>query len=377
MSAPANKKGGKRPTPDWPARKPVQPTIAAKGTGPLSMVEHSTSEQYLDSSQAGKIEPHKGQDNTSGKKFYDSKPHSEALDAKAKRAAANQPDKAGPTQKPEPFFVGRAGRARLTKPGLGLLCAYIPISWHDSKGVIKVVSRLLPRLPDVSGSLFITYTLDRHLFSNPASAFDYARQLIRKMFAQLRKGVTWQGKLYQINAPYCVKVEFHEDEEGWPHFHVIVLTRRFIPAELLDHLWGLGRVNVKRITNEDFHYLLKYVAKGIGYPAWVLDRHRIRIFQSSRGFLKPIEGIDEPKAKRALAKKRKRASYTIRERLERWARMGLFNTNGHYKSILLPRPFQQLFDELVHSVAEDNRYLGFGLIKINHLTELTTWLIIN
>ncbi len=385
MSTAANNQGGKRRSTDWPASKPVLPTIAAKSTGPLSTVEHSQSEQYLDSSQAGKIESRKRQDQTSEKEVSVTKPHSEALDAKAKRAAALQSDppqppanpnplKAGPTQRPQAVVGGRAGRARQTPAKLGLLCAYTPISWHDPKGVIKVVQRLLPRLPDVSGSLFHTYTLDRNLFSDPATAFEIARNKIRKLYARLRKGIKWEGKLYQIDAPYCVKVEFHEDEDGWPHFHVIYLTRRYIPADLLDHLWGLGRINVKRITNDDFHYLLKYVAKGVGYPEWVLSRHRIRIFQSSHGFLKPIEG-PEPEIKGASKTGRKRASYTIRERLKRWARMGLLNENGRCKTIQLPRPFQQQFDELVLSIAEDGRYLGFGLIKINHLTELEIWLL--
>ena len=32
--------------------------------------------------------------------------------------------------------------------------------------------------------------------------------------------------------------------------------------------------------------------------------------------------------------------------------------------MLLVRPFQQLFDELVFSIAEEGRYLGLGLIKM-------------
>ncbi len=372
MSAPANNHGGKRRSADWPAKVPVLPTLAANATGLLSMVEHSQSEQDLDSLQAGIIKTHHRQDKSS-RKSNSTKPHSEGLPSKTKRAAGHQLDKAGPPIRPQAVIGGRAGRARETPAKLGLLCAHTPTSWHDPKGVVKVVQRLLPRLPDVSGSLFHTYTLDRNLFSGPAAAFEIARDKFRKLYARLRNGIKWEGKFYQIDAPYCVKVEFHEDEDGWPHFHVIYLTHRYIPSALLDHLWAFGRVNVKRITNDDFHYLLKYVAKGVGYPEWVLSRHRIRIFQSSRGFLKPLEG-PEPEAK-GTKKKLKRASYTIRERLERWARMGLFNENGRWKTILLSQPFQQLFDELVHSVAEDNRYLGFGLIKINHSTELAIWLL--
>ncbi len=275
------------------------------------------------------------------------------------------------TQRREVVVGGRAGRARLTRPGVGLLCEYIPISWHHEKGILKVVRRLLPRLPDVSGALFLTFTLDHYLFSGPASAFEFARKKIRRVFAALRKGVMWKGKLYQVDAPYCVKVEFHADEDGWPHFHAIQLTHRFIPGELLNHLWGLGRVNVERITNDDFHYLLKYATKGISYPLWVLSRQRIRIFQGSPGFLKPVEKRKTKKLKKPF---NQRASYTIEERLKRWERMALVHVDDHYRTMLLGGPFQQLFDELVHSVAEDNRYLGLGLIKINDTNDLIPWL---
>jgi len=73
---------------------------------------------------------------------------------------------------------------------------------------------------------------------------------------------------------------------------------------------------------------------------------------------------------------RPRASYTIGERLYRWARMALFNKNGRCQTIVLPQPFQQLFDELVYSIAEDGRYLGLGLVKINQPIELQKWLLI-
>ncbi len=222
--------------------------------------------------------------------------------------------------------------------------------------------------------LFITFTLDRNLFKGPAEAFELARQKIRKIFARLRKGVMWEGKSYQVDKPYCVKVEFHADQDGWPHFHVIQLTRRYIPGELLTELWDFGRPNIKRITNDEFLYMLKYATKGIGYPDWVLSRHRIRIFQASPGFLKPAEGKKTTKAKGALKPKCKRASYTIGDRLERWSRTAVLNKNGQCQAILLNEPFQKLFDELIHSIAEEDRYLGLGLVKINHKMELTQWL---
>lgn len=327
MSTTPKKRGGKRRSADWPACKPVLPSIAAPDTGSLSRWS-TAREQYLDSLPAGKIDQRPGQDRISGKKLTVTKPH--FAPAKARRAARLQSDspkpraktkplKAGPPQRPQAVVGGRAGRSRETPPVMGLLCEYIPISWHHEKGIIKVVRRLLPRLPDVSGMLFLTFSLDRNLFSGPASAFELARQRIRKLFARLRKGIMWMGKTYKIAAPYCVKVEFHGDDEGWVHFHVILLTRRFIPGDLLNYLWDLGRVNVARISNDDFHYLLKYSCKGVGYPPWALSRRRLRIFQPSHGFLLAVE---KPEAKEGPKTKRERVSYTIGQRLERWSPNG-------------------------------------------------------
>ncbi len=85
-------------------------------------------------------------------------------------------------------------------------------------------------------------------------------------------------------------MEFHES--GWVHYHVMFLTQRFVPKELLSELWGLGWVKAQRITRSDFHYLLKYVTKSDELPEWVKKRKRLRVFQTTKGFLKA-----EPKAK--------------------------------------------------------------------------------
>jgi len=368
------------------AKKPVLPSINADATGPLSRWS-TAREQYLDSIPAGIIAPQQGQDQTL-EKSTSTPTHFETMPGTAQRALSLQTEsppapsstnqvKAGPTQRPEAIVGGRAGRARETPPGFGLLCGYSPASWHHPKGIKKVIARLKARFPSVAGKLFNTFTLDHNLFSGPESAFDYARQKIRKVYARLRKGVMWEGKFYQIDAPYCVKVEFHEDELGWPHFHTIQLTGRYIPGELLAHLWQLGWVYVERIEKDDFKYLFDYATKGSDYPEWVLSRRRLRIFQSSHGFLKPIAKPEKQPAQVPYKPRDKRASYTIRERLERWARTALVQKNdGQYRTVLLARPYQHLFDEIIHSVSEDRRYLGLGLIKINHKTDLLQWKII-
>jgi hypothetical protein len=198
----------------------------------------------------------------------------------------------------------RGGRA-VNDPLLGdepTIKEFIPASWFHPGGIYKVLARFWDRLPEVSGKLFLTFTLD----------------WLRKVFYQLRQGVGHAGKIYVIDAPYCIKVEFHES--GWVHYHAIFLTRRFLPKEVLAALWDRGWVKVQRITTDEFNYLLAYVTKPDDLPAWVLKRKRLRVFQTTKGFLKPLP--PQPKA-RSLKEPRKRNSYTMAERFGRWACMAV------------------------------------------------------
>jgi len=377
--------GGSRCSPDWPARKPVLPTITAvaAATGPLSRWS-AAREQYLDSSKAGKIEARPGQDRISSPSISVGSGQSAKMPSIERMAPglvrlafpSRNSEAAEPEHKREVIISGLAARAWEDGPGIGVLSEFCPASWHDPRGLRKVLRRIMSRLPDVAGALFLTLTFDRKLFADAGSAHDTGRPQIRKVMDKLRQGVTWNAKLYEIDAGYCVKVEFHNDD--WPHYHLIVLTRRYVPVELLAELWGNGICHVRRINNHRFHYLLKYVTKSGRYPDWVLGRKRLRVFQPSHGFMKPTDAAvpERPKPKAAPGQPRKRASYTIGQRLHRWSRMALYNENGRfYRTILLARPFRELFDVLVLSIAEGNRYLGNGFIKINQARELIPWLL--
>ncbi len=177
---------------------------------------------------------------------------------------------------------------------------FIPASWFHPVGIFKVLARFWDRLPDVSGMLFLTFTLDPKNYSDEEAGFEDSRDWLRKLFFELRHGVEHEGKTYVIDAPYCIKVEFHES--GWVHYHAIFLTRRFLPKELLASLWDRGWVKVQRITNDDFYYLLKYVTKPDDLPEWVKKRKRLRVFQTTKGFLKPLtDSPAEPKSDLAKA----------------------------------------------------------------------------
>jgi hypothetical protein len=249
-----------------------------------------------------------------------------------------------------------------------VLRPYHPASWFDPVGIRKVLRKILPRLPDVSAKLFLTFTIDPKLFANPSVAYEMARDRLRRIFFKLRRGVEWKGKRYVIDASYCVKLEFHKN--GCAHFHVIFLTRRFLPAELLTELWGYGRPHVCRISNEKFHYLLKYVTKGGDLPEWVKGRTRLRVFQSSRGFYRTPSESKPP----ATSTRRKRRVTVIGERLARWSKTALLQQGETVRQILLGAPFADLLADLILPIAKERRYLGNGHIIINDIGDLIPWI---
>jgi hypothetical protein len=103
----------------------------------------------------------------------------------------------------------------------------------------------------------------------------------------------------------------------------------------------------------------------------VLKRKRLRVFQTTKGFLKPLP--PEPKTI-SLKEPRKRASYTMDERFWRWACMGVIRQSGKARTIKFQIQYRELFDQLVLSAALDGRYKGNGEIVINRKDGLIKWL---
>jgi hypothetical protein len=66
---------------------------------------------------------------------------------------------------------------------------FVPASWFHPVGIFKVLARFWDRLPDVSGKLFLTFTLDPKNYANEETAFEDSRDWLRKVFYQLRHGV--------------------------------------------------------------------------------------------------------------------------------------------------------------------------------------------
>ena len=162
------------------------------------------------------------------------------------------------------------------------LHAYAAESWFTTEGARIKAKRLQQAgIPDLSNWRFITLTLAiRHL--SPWEAYQKGKQRIRRFLAKFRSAVG--GRFL-----WCWKLEFHHDDDGYPHWHLLIDYRKRMPPEILRDLeawWGLGRVNVRRVRRQDIPYLFKYVAKGPeDLPEWVCrHRGRLRVFQACRGF---------------------------------------------------------------------------------------------
>ena len=144
-------------------------------------------------------------------------------------------------------------------------------------------------------------------------------------------------KLYKIPR-YCWKLEFHEADENaevWPHWHLLLDYKRKIRWEDVQKCWGLGRVNVKAVTNARFEYLFKYVSKALDeLPYWFAGMIRPRCWQTSMNFYsgfadntageskkqaspRPVreDRADDTKNETSLSQRE-----TLGERLGRWSR---------------------------------------------------------
>ena len=195
-----------------------------------------------------------------------------------------------------------------------VLSPYIPASWWDTLGVRKMVKRLLRRgFPPLFGWLFVTATVDPDQFDSPVEAYLAADDRLRRMIHALRESG------YHI-VRYFWKFELHRN--SWPHWHLGLDTREFIPNEAIEAAWGYGFTKTKRVTKErDFKYLFKYVCKDPGdLPEWVLDfPRRIRVFQTSAGF---YGGMTQARLAKESATELIEKRVTLRSKIIHWDTLG-------------------------------------------------------
>jgi len=172
----------------------------------------------------------------------------------------------------------------------------------------------------------LTFTVDPELFDNPEEAFKHVTQ--KRAIARVMKEIS--PYLNQINgriAWFCV-IEWQEN--GWPHWHVLVdadfvsivavrrAWRRFVPKSKrhlirpnIDSL-GIVRYSLPQGFKSAKHaglyaskYLVKFPEKG--FPEWVMKaRYRVRRYTTSRGFwgeLSHRKPVDPDKQKKTVLRR--------------------------------------------------------------------------
>lgn len=266
----------------------------------------------------------------------------------------------------------------------GVLKPFTANSWLHPVGARRKAKELMERMPNLRGCLAVTLTFDPERFEDPGEAFEKGNDRIRRIKDRLKKGIPWEGETIRVKFEYLRKLEFHKS--GWPHFHVILKTRRYIDVMLLNHLWGYGLVKVQKIQGKTYPYFFKYLTKSLGdIPEWVRIRPSLRPMQSSRNFFP--KKTPRKKTEEELLRERERRDWnesksyyprektTIGERLEKWERMGMFQSeNGHYTPIELIRSYNDFTRDHVMKYATEGKYLGRKQFAIESTTEILQWM---
>ncbi len=224
-----------------------------------------------------------------------------------------------------------AGSARRVPPVIHVRAYYVP-SWFTSLGVWKK-RRLIEGkgMPSTHNWRFITLTIDPKIWTDPLSGYLHGSDHMRRFLYACRQSGLWKAA-----CKWCWKMEFQQNE--YTHWHLLVSRfSRFSHDQLakLTELWGMGRVNVKRVNEKDFSYNFKYAFKPVILdsqtgeddefercaPDWFLDYEskktvrvvaedgsvdhlekphtfsRARFWQTSRGFhTKKAKPASKPKA---------------------------------------------------------------------------------
>jgi len=204
-------------------------------------------------------------------------------------------------------------------------------NWFTPSGVARKRKMIEAKgLPDMRSRRFVTLTLDPAEFDyDPLLAYLAGKDKIRRWMFACREAGLWSATAW-----WCWKLEF--TREGWAHWHLVIdRKRKFSLGEMtkISALWGLGRVNCRRISGSEFGYQFKYAFKGVyqdddsglSLPAWFLDHYqeaadglkpesfaRVRFWQTSKGFYTG-EKVPSPPAKEKQTSIRVR---TVRELLE-------------------------------------------------------------
>jgi|CZKI01.1.fsa_nt_gi hypothetical protein len=244
---------------------------------------------------------------------------------------------------------------------------YSSESWWTATGARKKERRLRKAgLPNFRNWRFVTLTMADRETCAPES-YVRGKDRIRRFLACFRTAL---GRRFL----WCWKLEFHHDDDGYPHWHLLIEYRKKIPEEVLialERWWGLGRINVRRVKAQDIGYLFKYVTKAIEeVPQWVgAHKGRIRVFQTSRGFYTE-QRPRMAKREKAKATAEKIDLFTRMEADKRKARMVMTDLlgNSRHRVAKLKTTFNALLLERANeSIKRRVQLAPPGVVNISQL----------
>lgn len=128
-------------------------------------------------------------------------------------------------------------------------------SWLTTSGVSRKRRVIEGKgLPSFKDWRFITVTLDQSKFTDALSGYLAATDHMRRFLYACRQEGLWRN-----TAKWCWKLEFQEN--GWPHWHLLVEKRRWVDNAKIQELWGLGFSFTERVNEVGFCYNFKYAFK--------------------------------------------------------------------------------------------------------------------
>ena len=233
---------------------------------------------------------------------------------------------------------------------------FFPANWFTERGAFKKLHLLQSKgLPSFKNWRFLTLTVDPLLFRDNESAYNHIKSRMRYFIRSLKQSL----EIKELR--YCWKLEFQEN--GNPHWHMILDYRKKIDIPMLQDLWGYGSINLKRIKDKELPYTFKYITKQLdGLPSWFLLLSRPRVFQSSGLFLPVVkkEETSEQSTKETDVSSEK-PKENLGQRLKRYATSILISKNtdkGFFavSIINMKQNFNQVFYNLYKALGNYIRY---------------------
>jgi hypothetical protein len=174
---------------------------------------------------------------------------------------------------------------------------YCPVSFWTKEGAARLFRRFVTwGIPNLKNWRLVTLTIDRKEYPDAEAAFDLGKLYVSDFRTAFKAAYPHKEQF--------TKLELHEpdaeDGQVYPHWHLLLDWKRQVDFVAVSGMWRMGRVNVRRVEDEGFDYLFKYIAKSVDdLPEWVKKRRVVRAWSCSKGFF-----LNRPPAPKAARRDR-------------------------------------------------------------------------